>query len=175
MAKKTRDTTRQRHRRALDLRKAGLSYEQIAHRLDYRTTRGAYGAVMAALQRSALEPADEVRMLEMERLNRLLLAVWPKAIEGEERAIDRALKIMEQRAKLLGLVGTGRPRATDQAKPSKPPARPSDDDPDRVAQILCVLAEAGILPSAPTPADSSETQSVHSASADDQADRLPVA
>jgi len=41
--------------------------------------------------------------LELERLDVMLLALWRRVQNGDERAIDRALKIEERRAKLLGL------------------------------------------------------------------------
>jgi hypothetical protein len=58
---------------------------------------------MAALKATLQEPADELRKMELERLDRLLLAVWGQAAKGNQGGIDRALKIMERRAKLLGL------------------------------------------------------------------------
>ena len=58
---------------------------------------------MAALKATLQEPADELRTLELERLDRLLLGVWGQAAKGNQGAVDRALKIMERRARLLGL------------------------------------------------------------------------
>lgn len=47
--------------------------------------------------------ADEVRTLELERLDKFLLALWDKIEQGDPIAIDRGLKIMDRRAKYLGL------------------------------------------------------------------------
>lgn len=58
---------------------------------------------MSALRATLQEPADELRSLELERLDRLLLGVWSQAAKGNQGAVDRALKIMERRARLLGL------------------------------------------------------------------------
>ena len=49
------------------------------------------------------ESAAEILELELTRLDRLLMAVYPAAINGDLQAIDRALKIEDMRAKLLGL------------------------------------------------------------------------
>jgi DNA-binding transcriptional MerR regulator len=93
----------ERQRQALELRKAGVSYAAIAERLLYRGPQSACEAVKAALRKTIQEPADDVRRLELERLDVLALAVWPQARQGNQGAIDRALKIAERRAKLLGL------------------------------------------------------------------------
>ena len=96
-------TAAERQRQALELRKAGVTFETIATQLGYRNRSGAYKAVMSALRRTLQEPADEVRRLELERLDALLLALWSQARQGHQGAIDRCLKIAERRAKLLGL------------------------------------------------------------------------
>lgn len=93
----------ERQRQALELRKAGLSYDLIARRLNYRSRSGAYKAVQTALKKMLREPADELRQLELERLDAMLLGLWPQAQRGNQGAVDRVLKIMERRAKLLGL------------------------------------------------------------------------
>ena len=93
----------ERQRQALQLRQAGVAYEDIAQRLGYSGRSSAWRSVMAALKHTLQEPADEVRTLELARLDRLLLGLWPQAAAGNQGAVDRALRIMERRAKLLGL------------------------------------------------------------------------
>lgn len=92
-----------KQRRALELRKAGATYSQIAQVLGYTERGGAYKAVMQALRDTVQEPADEVRHLETERLDALLRAMWPQAMEGKGWAVDRCLAVMDRRARLLGL------------------------------------------------------------------------
>ena len=92
-----------RQRQALQLRAGGATYQQIADALGYRGAAGALKAVRAGLLATLQEPADELRTLELARLDALLRAVWPKAMRGELTAVDRVLKIMERRANLLGL------------------------------------------------------------------------
>jgi hypothetical protein len=95
--------TAERRRQALELRKAGATYDVIAQRLGYANRGGAYKAVMQALQAITAEPAKELLQLELERLDALLLGQWQKAIHGNARAGEVALKVMERRARLLGL------------------------------------------------------------------------
>lgn len=93
-----------KQRQALEMRKAGKTLEVIAHQLGYGSPSGAYRAVMSALKKTLQEPADEVRKMELERLDTMWEKTWAWAIEHDEpKAIDRALKIMERRAKYLGL------------------------------------------------------------------------
>lgn len=88
---------------ALELRKAGLTYEQIARQCGYAGKGAAYNAVQRELQRTMQEPADDVRTLEVLRLDDLYRAMIPKALKGDTWSVDRCLKIMERRAMLLGL------------------------------------------------------------------------
>jgi len=88
---------------ALELRKAGASYAQIAEQLGYRSASGAHKAVTAALKATLKEPADAVRELEVLRLDSALLAIWRRVQAGDEKAIDRLLAIMKRRSDLLGL------------------------------------------------------------------------
>ena len=90
-------------RRALELKITGLTYRQIADELDYRSPASAHAAVMRALRETLAEPAEELRQLEVGRLDALLEAVWADAMTGKLPAVDRVLRIGERRAKLLGL------------------------------------------------------------------------
>jgi len=92
-----------RQMQALTLRKAGVSYQSIADALGYKTAGGAWVAVKAALKKRVQEPADELRTLELDRLDDMLKAIAPHVQAGNLTAIDRALKIQDRRAKLLGL------------------------------------------------------------------------
>lgn len=87
--------------RALDLRRAGVPVKTIAEQVG--TTEA---AVRAALKRR-LAPSQLDDALEADRLDRLLVAVWPAAARGDLQAVDRALKIAEQRRALLEPEPTG--------------------------------------------------------------------
>lgn len=88
---------------ALELRKAGVPYATIAEKVGYSQASGAYHAVMRAMREAKREPVAEVRKLEMERLDALLLSVWHKALGGDTKAVMASLRIMERRASLMGL------------------------------------------------------------------------
>jgi hypothetical protein len=91
----------ERHVQALKMRAAGMEYHDIARELGYKTPGGAFKAVKTALVKTLQEPADELRKLEVNRLDELLFVLWPQ--RHKPQYTDRILRIMERRAKLLGL------------------------------------------------------------------------
>lgn len=93
----------ERRAKALELRKAGATYDQIANQLGFSNRGNAQRAVQTALKEITAEPAREVITLEVERLDAMLLGLWPRARKGDLGAIDRVLRIQERRARLLGL------------------------------------------------------------------------
>jgi hypothetical protein len=95
--------TAERERKALELRKAGASFDEIAKALDYADKSGAFYAIKRALSDIVPPAVDEMRTLEGERLDALLAAVWKQAMDGDLKAVDRVLRIIDQRARLLGL------------------------------------------------------------------------
>lgn len=92
-----------KQRQALELRKAGKSLDAIAQEVGYNSPSGAFRAIVSGLRKTLQEPADEVRKMELERLDAMLEATWEFAMTGKPEAVDRVLKIMERRAKYLGL------------------------------------------------------------------------
>jgi Homeodomain-like domain-containing protein len=95
----------ERRQKALDLRMAGARYRQIGAQLgvSYQT---AYRDVQAALGELAplqASKAEKLRELEVERCDKLTLALWPKARNGDEKAVRTIVAVMDRRAKLLGL------------------------------------------------------------------------
>ena len=90
---------------AISLRREGQSFAQIGQALGI-TKQSAHNLVKTALDRLADETREvtaQWRALEADRLDCLQVAAWDKAIEGDLPAVDRVLKIMERRAKLLAL------------------------------------------------------------------------
>lgn len=57
----------------------------------------------AALSENVPENVTELRRLEGARLDRLQAAVWPKALSGDPAAVRAVVRLMERRARLLGL------------------------------------------------------------------------
>ena len=101
----------ERRARAMELRLAGRTYEQIANELGYQSKGGAYNAVKRALKDTLQEPAEALRTAELERLDRILAKLWAVVEDMDTaaptttqlRTIDRILRIMERRAQYLGL------------------------------------------------------------------------
>lgn len=84
----------------LALRIEGYSYDQMAEKTGwaYTTCRK---AVKEALAQSVTEMADEVRAIEMNRLDEMLMSHWPH--REEPRHADVIMKLMDRRSKYLGL------------------------------------------------------------------------
>lgn len=88
--------------RAYELRRDGMSYKDIAKVL--LVAEGTvWNWIKAELERTAQEPREEVRKIEVERLDYLYSKLKPRIDQGESQAINSALKVMDRRAKLLGL------------------------------------------------------------------------
>lgn len=88
---------------AINLRRRGLTYSEIAQQVGYSDHVGAMRAVKRGMQKALQEPADELREIEASRLDLAQAKVWPKVEQGDMKAIATLLRIMERRAKLLGL------------------------------------------------------------------------
>ncbi|WP_326642900.1 hypothetical protein OG884_18760 [Streptosporangium sp. NBC_01755] len=119
--------TATRDAEAARLRTRGLTYRQIADELGMAGPGKAHEAVRRVLAETTQEAADDLRMVELERLDEMYQAAL-KVLETEHyavshgrviyleeggppltddgpvlAAIDRLLKVQERRAKLLGL------------------------------------------------------------------------
>jgi hypothetical protein len=89
--------------RVLELRRVGLTWQRIADEVGYADHTGAYAAYKRAIKRTMQQPADELREQELDRIDRLQVAIWPNAMKGDTRAILTIIRLMERRAKLTGL------------------------------------------------------------------------
>lgn len=96
-------TAHDRQMQALQLRRSGATFQQIAEQLGYAHRSNARKAIQAALDGALSEEADALRALELDRLDRLQLAHWQRATSGDVKATETVLKVMQHRAKLLGL------------------------------------------------------------------------
>lgn len=86
--------------KCLKLRIEGKSYNEMAAELDsdYTSCRK---AVKEALAQTVSELAEEVRQIEVQRLDGIISVHWPH--RGEPRHAEVILKTMDRRAKYLGL------------------------------------------------------------------------
>jgi len=100
--KKRRILARERQRKALELRKAGLTYQAIADQLGYTSVSGARQSVIRAFDEIIQEDTEELRRLQIERLNQMLVPVYAKAVNGDEGSMRTALAIMDKIDALKG-------------------------------------------------------------------------
>lgn len=95
---------RERALQALEMRKAGATFDQIAAALHYSDRGQAHHSVMGLLRMQNEEAAESERQLQLGRCDRLLLGVWANAITGQDLdSTGMALKIVERICRLLGL------------------------------------------------------------------------
>lgn len=102
----TRDVSnKQKADIAFQLRLRGLSYREIGRQLGVTEQRvhQIIQKELKILTERLNSNVEELRTIEDERLNVMLRALMPKAVRGEEAAIDRVLRIMDRRAKFYGL------------------------------------------------------------------------
>jgi hypothetical protein len=134
----------ERRRKALSLRLAGATFEQIARAPTsadnpaplYSSRKRAHEAVNKALDEIASETrgtAEQLRTLELARLEAMQASLWPSTRptkpvtvkctcgrevtmhrEPDHDAIDRVIKIMERRARYLGLDAGGKADQTNE-------------------------------------------------------------
>lgn len=98
----SRILSQQKRRQALELRKAGATYAQIAQSVGYNDASAAHKAVMKAFGEVIQEPVNELKTIQVERLNHMLVVLWPKVQQGDERAIGTALMVMNKIDALMG-------------------------------------------------------------------------
>lgn len=89
---------------AQQLRLAGATWEEIAKALGYQSGQSAHRTVQQYMSKAvAKQNAEEIMALELERLDMLQIVIWRQARQGDLKAIDMVLRIMNTRAKYLGL------------------------------------------------------------------------
>lgn len=95
----------QRQAQALELRRMGKGFAEIAAALGIGKSQAHRLVVagMADAREQVAAQADDLRTEEVSRLDGMLAGLWPSARKGGVAAVDRVLKIMERRARLLGL------------------------------------------------------------------------
>ena len=92
-------------RRALQLRRRDQTYDEIAATLGIPVTTAKRWVrqEVERLEADELTKADTARRLELERLSALGVPYWHKACDGDLKSAAFYLRIMERRARLLGL------------------------------------------------------------------------
>lgn len=106
-ARQVADATRRA--KALELRLAGASWQQTADGAGFASAGAAFNAVKREIDAIPRENAELLVQQELERLDRLQMAHWKNARNGDTFATGTVLKVMDARAKLLGLYDQQRP------------------------------------------------------------------
>ena len=91
-----------RRAEAISMRLAGVRVDQIAQAFGV-SPRTVYAWCSEAVKDIPREQADELRLIELDRLDALQRALWSDAMRGDPRAAERVLSIMDRRARYLGL------------------------------------------------------------------------
>jgi len=92
----------QRESEIVELRTEGYVWREIAQRVNM-STAGVAKAYDRALERIIAPAVEQHRTTELDRLDILQRVYWQPAINGNLRAADFVLRVIEKRAKLLGL------------------------------------------------------------------------
>ncbi len=93
----------ERRSRAVEMALTGSSYQAIADELGYANRGTVYRLVKNALENREVETIDDLRRLEVDRLDTLQVAIWADAVNGDLAAVKAVLRILHLRAKILGL------------------------------------------------------------------------
>lgn len=91
----------QQRARALEMRLGGASLQSIVVALGYANRTSVARALRLEMGRFSHPQAEELRELELGRLDAMLSAIWERCRNGELDAIDRALKISSHRRSLV--------------------------------------------------------------------------
>jgi hypothetical protein len=89
--------------KVLDLRRAGFTFQRIAEEVGYATASGAQRALERIMTRNLPQAPEEFRWQELDRLDRMQVALWPRAMKGDDKAINTIVRLMERRARLVGI------------------------------------------------------------------------
>ena len=108
--------------KALEMRMEGMKFDDIAAELGFSGRQGAYDAVSRELKAITREPAEEVLRLDLERLDKMWGIHYLNAQAGDAMALSSCMRIMERRARLLGLDAPSKNEVTGKdGSPIAPP------------------------------------------------------
>lgn len=100
------ESKREKALKAYEMRKAGHDWIEIAEKCGLSLSEAKREVSVMINEASSLyDSGSRIAVLEMElaRLDQLQQSVWEQAMLGDGRAVETVLKVMAQRAKLLGL------------------------------------------------------------------------
>lgn len=126
-------TAQEKRKAAVELRMAGLTYAKIGQQIGLSESQ-TYKTIQKALSESVertQKDSDQIVEMELLRLDRISQTLWTNVVKGDLKAIDRYIKVMQQRAKLLGLDAPLKVASTDK------------DGEDTESGVIVVPAVAG--------------------------------
>lgn len=91
-----------RRAQAIELRRSGADVESIARKLRYNSIAACEQDINRAYSQVMRTSIEESRALDLLRIDRMIQSVWPDARDGMVTAIDRVIKLIDMRAKLIG-------------------------------------------------------------------------
>lgn len=89
--------------RILRMRVSGASWSSIAAAEGYKDASGPLNLVKRELRNQVSEAVDDLRAVELARLDEIQRVLWPRVLEGDLDAIDRILRLTALRARLTGM------------------------------------------------------------------------
>jgi hypothetical protein len=89
--------------RAVELVRQGKTYDQVARAVGFANRGTAHRVVTKALSERLMVGIDELRDIELARLDALQVALWPRVEKGEVRAVNSVMRIIDRRCRILGL------------------------------------------------------------------------
>lgn len=143
------EVARARQAAAVQLRREGKTYREIAEQLGYGCTDAAVKSIKRAYKATEVAEVAELALAEeLDRLDGIVAAFWPGVQAGDSRAADVVLKAMAQRDKYLGLAKPkeSHRKVTIEAAPAPPPDLDSYQ-----LRVLQTLRAAGALPALDAP------------------------
>jgi len=81
-----------RKAKAVQLRTAGYTYQEIADQLGYANRGAVHNIVSAAPKDQTTEAVEDLRRLQSDRLDALQRELWSKADSGDIAAIDQTTR-----------------------------------------------------------------------------------
>lgn len=100
--------------KAITLRQAGATYDEVAKLVGYANRQNARQAVLAALEGRRIEAVDEYRALNNARYERMIRTLWATAHSGDLDAMAELRRVLQDQNRLLGLNAPTKVEITDQ-------------------------------------------------------------
>jgi len=90
---------RSKELQVIEMRRARYDWDTIAEKVGYKNGEVARQIWMRAIERRTAENIEEVRRELIETCNALIQSLWPRARQGDEKAVVAILRTMERLGK----------------------------------------------------------------------------